>query len=46
MLVYGCDEALMNAFIDRMTNKEEAKFRREGTAEGYLGIDIKRDENK
>ena len=46
MLVYGHDEASINPIVDRMTNEEEVKIPCEGTAEGYLGVDIKRNWNK
>ena len=46
LLVYGHNKALINSFVDCMTNKEEVKLRREDTTEGYLSVDIKLDGNK
>ena len=45
-MVYGRDEALINSFVDRVINEEDAKLRHDSTTEGYLGVDINRDANK
>ena len=45
LLVYGRTDDAINVFIQQMAI-QDVKLRREGTAEGFLGVDIKRDGNK
>jgi len=45
LLVYGRSDEAIDAFISRMA-AQDVKLRREGTAEGFLGVDIHRDGNK
>ena len=45
ILIYGKTSAEVDTFINSMTEKGVA-LHKEGTAEGYLGINIKRDDNK
>ena len=42
ILIYGRTDDEINKFIERMTNDGVA-LHKEGTAEGYLGVDIQRD---
>ena len=39
ILIYGRDDKTINNFIENMKN-EDVALHREGTAEGYLGVDI------
>ena len=45
LLIYGRMNADIDDFIEQMKD-EEITLRREGTAEGYLGVNIARDGNK
>jgi hypothetical protein len=45
LLVYGRSDEAINKFVDGM-QRQEVKLRREGTAEGFLGVDISRNGNK
>ena len=45
ILIYGKTSAEVDKFINNMTEKGVA-LHKEGTAEGYLAVDIKRDDNK
>ncbi len=45
ILIYGCNNKEIDDFIDRMKT-EDVALHKEGTAEGYLGVDIQRDGNK
>ena len=44
ILIYGKTDEEINDFIERM-KKEDVALHREGTAEGYLGVDIQREGN-
>ncbi len=44
ILIYGKTTAEVDKFIDNMTEKGVA-LHKEGTAKGYLGVDIKQDGN-
>ncbi len=44
ILIYGKTSAEVDKFINNMAEKGVA-LHKEGTAEGYLGVDIKRDGN-
>ena len=44
ILIYGKTDKEINDFIERM-KKEDVALHREGTAEGYLGVDIQREKN-
>jgi len=46
LLLYAREDAIIDDFIERMQKDEEVILRKEGTAEGSLGVDIKRDGNK
>ena len=46
LLLYAREDAIIDDFIERMQKDEEVILRKEGTAEGFLGVDIKRDGNK
>jgi hypothetical protein len=43
-LIYGKNDEEINDFIERM-KQEDVALHREGTAEGYLGVDIQREGN-
>jgi hypothetical protein len=45
ILIYGRDDKEIDDFINRMKT-EDVALHKEGTAEGYLGVDIQRDGNK
>ncbi len=45
ILIYGWGDKKIDDFIARMKTKDVAQHK-EGTAEGYLGVDIQRDGNK
>ena len=45
LLIYAQDDATIVEFIKRM-QKADVKLRKEGTAEGFLGVDIMREGNK
>ena len=45
LLIYGRIDEVINAFIQRMA-AQDIKLHREGTAEGFLDVDIQRDGNK
>ncbi|KAL7549783.1 hypothetical protein ACHAWF_013048 [Thalassiosira exigua] len=45
VLIYGCSDASIDELIERL-RREEILLRREGTAEGYLGVHIERDGNR
>ena len=44
ILIYGKTDKEINDFIERM-KQEDVALHREGTAEGYLGVDIQREGN-
>ena len=44
ILIYGKNDEEINDFIERM-KQEDVALHREGTAEGYLGVDIQREGN-
>ena len=46
ILLYSRNEDDIDDLITRMREKEDVILRREGTAEGFLGVDIKRDGDK
>ena len=45
LLIYGRSDEVIEDFIKRMKD-EDVTLRREGTAEGYLGVNIERDGDK
>ena len=45
ILIYGKSEAEIDGFIDRL-KQDEIALHKEGTAEGYLGVDIQRNGDK
>ena len=45
ILIYGKSEAEIDGFIDRL-KQDDIALHKEGTAEGYLGVDIQRNGDK
>ena len=46
LLLYARDDVIIDDFISHMKEKEHVVLRHEVTAEGFLGVDIKRDGNR